>query len=136
MKNSEYVLGISVCVFLFIGGIIDYWQSARHHHKPIPKLLRNYFALFWLILYSGILPFILVFSASNFNLEIAKIYLGFLLVGMVLWDIVYSFLDKKTLISYQKDYWFWGDKDYPLGKNQIICWHLVRLVIGVLILLL
>lgn len=135
MRQSDYILGITVFLFLFLGGIIDYWQSARHHHKPLPASLEKYFGLFWLILYSGLLPFILVFSASGFNLHTARVFIGTFFIGIVVWDMVYSLLDKKTLISGQKDYWFWGGKDYSLSKNQIVVWHIIRLLAGSLILL-
>ncbi|HSV95114.1 MAG TPA: hypothetical protein VLH94_04065 [Spirochaetia bacterium] len=135
MTSSQYILGMVVCAFFLVGGMVDYWQSARHHHKPIPYVLEKYFALFWLILYSGVLPFTLIFLASGFNFFVAKTYLGFAFIGFVLWDIVFSLLDKKTLISDQEAYWFWGDKDYPLSKGQVAVWHLIRLIVGMTILM-
>jgi hypothetical protein len=135
MNSNLYILGISTILFLTVGGVVDYWQSARHHNKPIPRWLKDYFALFWLILYTGLLPFMLVVSASDFDADTVKIYLGFFFIGMTCWDIVFSYLQSGKFVVSIKDYWFWGKKDYGLTKNQIILWHALRLAVGLMIIL-
>lgn len=135
MQFNILILGLITILFLTTGGVVDYWQSARHHGKNIPLWLDNYFGLFWLILYSGLLPILLVFSASNFNFSTAKFYIGFLLIGAVCWDLIYSLLDKKVLVDKVKDYWFWGGKDFGLSKSQIILWHIIRLSIAIILII-
>lgn len=135
MSKPNILLVISTVAFYCIGGAIDYWQSARQHNKPIPKFLKDYFALFWLILYSGILPFLMVYFASGFNSYIALKYLGGFFIGVSLWDFVYARLDKNKLVYNIKDYWFWGKKDYGLTKNQLIVWHVIRILVGFVLLM-
>ena len=129
----KFFLGIVVIVFFIFGGVIDYWQSARHHHKPIPNYLEKYFAFFWLFAYTGVLPLLIAYAASGFKINTALMYTGFALIGMVCWDMVYSLLDQKKLISSQIDYFYWKNKDYQLTKKQIAVWHLIRLLVGLLL---
>lgn len=125
---------ITLC-FYGTGGMIDYWQHARHHKKPIPPILKNYFAFFWLIMYSGLLPFLLVASSSNFNREIIIYYFGAFLIGTSIWDFTFSLIKKGVLVFDISDYWFWGGKDYPLTKKQWIIWHMIRLTAGTLVII-
>lgn len=133
METNILFLIFFTLIFYIVGGCVDYWQAARHHKLIIPKLLKNYFALFWLILYSGILPFLLVYTASNFNVNVSLKYIGAFLIGASLWDFIFAYLFKGTPIVGIKDYWFWGNKNYGLSKNQIILWHVVRIFAGLFI---
>lgn len=133
MQKIQLIL--IVISFYFVGGIIDYWQSAMEHKKVIPKFLLDYFLIFWLIIYSGVLPFLLVFVASNHNLDLAKIFIGAMLIGISLWDMVYSFFDTKTLVSPQDIYFCIKNKNYGLSKTQLYLWHLIRWTIGILFLI-
>lgn len=129
------LLIIVTIIFYSFGGMIDYWQSARHHNMKIPFLLKKYFAFFWLIMYSGVLPFLLVYSASNFDNGVAMKFMGAFLIGAAVWDIVFAFLKSGKPVVAIHDYWFWGNKDYGLTRNQIIFWHILRMAGGLSVIL-
>ena len=124
-----------VLLFYLIGGVIDYWQSATEHHKKIPRWLLDYFLLFWLFIYSGLIPFLLIWVSSGYNLTIAKTFIGAMLIGMSLWDLVYSLLDTRQLVSPQAIYFCIKGKNYGLTKKQLYLWHLLRWITGLAILI-
>lgn len=128
---QKILLIILVMTFYVVGGIIDYWQSAMEHKKKIPRFLLDYFLIFWLIIYSGVLPFLLVFVASNYNIELAKVFTGAMLIGISLWDVVYSLFDTKSLVSPQAIYFCMRGKNYGLSKNQLYLWHTFRWLVGI-----
>jgi hypothetical protein len=133
MNTNITILIIVTILFYSFGGMVDYWQSARHHNMKIPFLLKKYFAFFWLIMYSGILPFLLVYSAANFDNEVALKFTGAFLIGSVVWDILFALLKSGRPVVDISDYWFWGEKNYGLRKNHILFWHGARMLGGILI---
>lgn len=131
--QAAYLLFL-VIIFYSVGGMVDYWQSATEHHKPIPKFLLDYFLVFWLFIYSGILPFLLVLVSSNYNWGLAKIFVGAMLIGVSLWDMVYSLLERKGLVSAQDIYFCIKGKNFALSKTQLYVWHAIRWITGIILL--
>lgn len=134
MDSQQILLFILVVAFLAVGGLIDYWQSGMEHKKPIPKSLIDYFLVLWLILYTGIIPFLFIYIASGFSFSIALTTLGALSIGAIVWDLVFSKLDKGALVSDQVGYFVFRQKNYNLARNQIFSWHVIRGVIGLILL--
>ncbi|KKS90194.1 MAG: hypothetical protein UV66_C0007G0006 [Candidatus Woesebacteria bacterium GW2011_GWA1_43_12] len=132
MQKIQIIL--IVITFYIVGGMIDFWQSAKEHNKKIPQFLLDYFLIFWLIIYSGILPFLLVFVASNYNFDLAKTFIGAMLIGISLWDLVYSIFDTKSIVSPQKIYFCVKGKNYGLSKQQLYIWHAIRWIAGIVLL--
>lgn len=132
MESRVLYLLIIVLAYFLTGGIIDYWQSARHHGKYLPKWLNDYFGIIWLLIHSFLLPGIMLGVVTG-NLKILGIFIGASAIGSVIWDVTYSILDQKKLVSDQKDYWYFKGKDYGLNRMQIYVWHGVRLIIGIII---
>lgn len=127
-------LFITVLIFFLIGGTIDYWQSARHHGKYLHRWLNDYFGIIWLILYTFLLPGLMVLFSSG-KLEFFLIFLGASSIGSVLWDLTYSLLDQKKLISKQKDYFYFKNIDFGLSARQVFIWHTTRISFGSVLLL-
>ena len=128
---DRLILLILVTIVLFtVGGIIDYWQAAMEHKKKLHKHLEDFFLIIWLFVYSGLLPFLLVFIASNYDIQTTGIYFGAVCIGSVSWDVIYSFLDTGKPISDQRGYFVMKQKNYGLSSRQIALWHIIRLIIG------
>lgn len=119
-----------VLLFFMCGGMVDYWQSAMEHEKYIQPYLKDYFVFFWLIFYTGILPFLMVVLASNYDRKIIRLYLGAFLWGSVLWDVIYSLNESGLLVVGIKDYLYLRGDLFGLTANQIIVWHIIRIILG------
>lgn len=122
------------CIFLyfFVGGTIDYWQSARHHGKLMPSWLNDYFGILWLVLYTFLLPGMMVFLAS-YSVKFVLLFVGASAIGSVIWDMIYSVLDQKKAVSDQKDYFYFRNTDYGFTSKQIALWHAIRATVGLLL---
>ena len=126
------LLFLIVITFYTIGGSIDYWQAAMEHKKKLPIFLRDFFLVIWLFIYSGTLPFLLVFIASGFDITLAFAFLAAACIGSVGWDVTYSLLDTNKLVSDQKGYFVLKGKNYGLTEKQTFLWHGIRLGCGAL----
>lgn len=124
------LLIIATLIFFSFGGMIDYWQAAMEHKKKLPRYLIDFFLVIWLFIYTGILPFFIVFIASNYDIKTSGVYFGAMCIGSVLWDLMYSLHDTKKLLSDQSGYFVFKQKNYGLGKDQIALWHIIRIIIG------
>lgn len=131
---QKILLIFTVLVFYLVGGTVDYWQSATEHHKKIPQWLLDYFLIFWLLTYSGVLPFLLIFISSNFNLELTRLFIGAMLVGISIWDIAYSLFDTGRPVSSQKIYFVVKGKNFSLSEKQMYVWHIIRWAAGLILL--
>ncbi len=135
MTYRVFLLLLAAITFFLVGGLIDYWQASIEHKKKLPKFLRDYFLVMWLIIYTGLLPLVLVYVASNFNSTITLAYVAAASIGSVGWDIVYSLLDTGKPISDQEGYFVYKGENYGLTATQILGWHVIRVIVGIGLLL-
>ena len=63
-------------------------------------------------------------------MSIGLFYLGAVLVGAVLWDLVYSLLETQKYVSNQPGYFVMKGKNYSLTTRQIYIVHITRIFIG------
>ncbi len=127
------LLVILIFMFLGVGGMIDYWQSAMEHGKRLPKFLKDYFLVIWLFVFTGFFPFLMILVASNYNWEMSLGALGAICMGTIIWDIVFSLLDKGVPVSNQIGYFVFRQKNYNLTSKQIYIWHAIRFCAGVIL---
>lgn len=130
-----FVLGITIIFFFVVVAIVDYWQASMEHHKYLHPFIKDYFGIWWAVLVACVFPFLFVFAASNFNLGVAKFFLGVFLVGIIIWDLVYSILDTGKLVSAQPIYFYIRGKNWGFSERGMYIWHLSRLSLALVVLL-
>lgn len=121
-------LAVIIILFLSTGAIVDYWQASMEHKYKLPSFIKNYFGIFWLVLYTGIFPFLIAFCASGYNLKTAQLYLGVFILGTVIWDLIYSYLYSGKLFSDQPGYFYLKGKNFGLSKIQMYLWGVIRII--------
>ncbi|RLJ09432.1 MAG: hypothetical protein DRP15_03795 [Candidatus Aenigmatarchaeota archaeon] len=132
---KEILTGILFVVFLAIGGVIDTYTSYRFFppKKKPPKWLSNFILVWWCQVYSGLLPCLMVFVASGFQLWVLKVFLTFGILGSVLWDLTFSKIWSGKWISDSCITWFWikiGKRKINIGfSRKTVAWlHAVRII--------
>ena len=135
MTPNEILLIVLLIFFVVAGGVVDTYASYRFFPPRVkpPRWLSEYFLIWWLIVFVGLLPFLIAYTASGYSFWVIKIYITFLPILSVLWDLVFSKIWSGKWISDSCKTWFWVKKfNIGFDKKTIIRFHLVRLGIFLL----
>jgi hypothetical protein len=132
MNTQEILIAILLTLFYFIGGIIDTYTSHRFFPPKVhpPKWLARTFLFWWLVVFVGILPFLIAFVASGYSLWVIKVFVTFLILGSVIWDLIFSKIWSGKWISKSCETWFWlGSFNLGFDEKTIIPFHLLRIAV-------
>lgn len=132
MSAKEIIISIIILLFAAIGGAIDTYASHRFFPPKIhpPRWLSDIFLFWWLVIFVGVFPFLLVFVALDYNPEIIKVFVTFWVLGSVIWDLVFSKIWSGKWISDSCVTWFWlGKHNLGFTEKTILPFHVMRLVL-------
>ena len=127
-------MALLLIIFACVGGAVDTYTSHRFFPPKIhpPKWFARTFLVWWLIIYSMVLPFLMVFIASGYNPQIIKLTITFGLLASIFWDLIFSKLWSGEWVSESCETWFWvGGRNFGFSKEKIIWFHLFRIILFV-----
>ncbi len=142
MALEQILLATLLLIFYAIGGMIDTYTSYRFFppKKEPPKILSNFTLVWWCLIYSGLLPALMVFVAGGFQFWVAKVWIVFGILGSVAWDLMFSKIWSGKWISESCITWGWvklGEKRINIGFSEdTVVWLHISRVIGAVILFL